>query len=440
MTADDIEREAIQGEPSAVACGPHLDGLPVLASSADDDDAGESTACESTRPESVSDSVRPVTPADVIARWRHEGPLVRIATGIAPLDDACRGGFPSPWRVVIVGAPAAGKTFIEIAMADALARACDAAGLCVGVLAVDEDSEDLTVRLAQIAGFTIAQAETRAPEILDRMERALCLLRIRLYDARFTIDAAAADLAEWAASQGRRAALFIDSAQTARSSAGIALDEPSLRQVVEANTATIREVATRYRMIVIATSEANRNAYRSEDAAAQGNDMAAGAESRTLEYSAQTLLMLRTPKDHRDVIHVRIAKNRRAHAGVDFWLRLDRDRHALTECPDPSADPSAKAEEQNRKRAGVKAEVARDAEALISVLRKHPAGIGEKNLRAEVKIAGLKWGPERIEAAKVFVGKGHRGVRLVDRGPGGKGAAKVWCLVSVDTHDTAGDL
>jgi hypothetical protein len=180
-------------------------------------------------------------------------------------------------------------------------------------------------------------------------------------------------------------------------------------------------------MIVVATSEANRNAYRNEAASEMSNDLAAGAESRTLEYSAQTLLMLRTPKDHRDVIHVRVAKNRRADAGVEFWLRLDRDRHALTECPNPDASPQARAEEQDRKRAGVRAEVAADADALAEVLRKHPR-VGEKALRAALPLAGLQWGRDRLEAAKACLSAGHRGTRLVDRGPGAKGAPKEWCL------------
>jgi hypothetical protein len=135
------------------------------------------------------------TPAEIVQRWRQDGPLVRVATGIAPLDNLCRGGVPVPWRVIIVGAPAAGKTAIETVIADTLARGVADDGVCVGILAVDEEPEDLTVRLAQIAGFTIAQAEGRDPSVLDGMRSALAALRLRLYDATWTIDAAARDLA-----------------------------------------------------------------------------------------------------------------------------------------------------------------------------------------------------------------------------------------------------
>jgi len=376
----------------------------------------------------------PLSPLDVIARWREEGPLVRVQTGIEPLDRACRGGLPIPWRMILVGAPSAGKTYVETVIADALARAADAAGLCVGVLAVDEDPEDLTLRLAQIAGFRVEDAEARDPEVLGDMAEALRLLRIRLYPSRWTIDAAANDLAARAAVDGRRAALFVDSAQTARSDASVKLKDPSLRQEVEANTAAIRSAAERHRMLVIATSEANRAAYRGNDVDEQ-NDMAAGAESRTLEYSAQTQLVLRTPKGYPDVIHVRVAKNRRHTRGVEFWLRMERDSHRLIECPDPTLDPTSAAKSEERQRAGVRAQLAADADDLIGVLHHHPSGVGEKALRADIAGAGLRWGVDRLEAAKRVVEKGHGGVRLVDRGPGRKGAPKLWCLVP-DTADT----
>ena len=78
---------------------------------------------------------------------------------------------------------------------------------------------------------------------------------------------------------------------------------------------------------------------------------------------------------------------------------------------------------------------ARAADDLIGVLHHHPSGVGEKALRADIAGAGLRWGVDRLEAAKRVVEKGHGGVRLVDRGPGRKGAPKLWCLVP-DTADT----
>jgi hypothetical protein len=154
-------------------------------------------------------------------------------------------------------------------------------------------------------------------------------------------------------------------------------------------------------------------ALKDEKAAQASNDLAAGAESRAIEFGAQTQLMLRTPKDHPDVIHVSIAKNRRARMG-EFWLRLDRDRHAVTPCPNPSDDPSSDAEKREEQKASVRASVIRDAETLAAVLVRYPDGLGERQLRAALREAGHRWGVERLSAAKLALSRGHKGVRLVE--------------------------
>ena len=381
-----------------------------------DDDAPDASPEESEPALAASPASPPLTPANVVAVWRLDGPLVRIPTGLAALDKACRGGLPVPWRLYIIGAPSAGKTLLQVATADHMARAAAEAGACVGILAVDEEPEDITIRLLQIAGFTVAEAEARDPEVLRQMGAALEGLAIRLYDATWTIETAAADLAAWAAQQRRHGVLFVDSLQTARSSAGAGT---TARDGVEANVRATRWAATTHRLLVVATSEANRASYRNDDAAKDTNDLAAGAETRAIEFGAQTLLMLRTPKDEPDTIHVRIAKNRRAFVG-EFWLRLDRERHRVTECDDPNADPNRVATREHEQRQGVKASVLFDAEHLASVLRCHPDGLGELALRAELRTQGFTWGVNRLLAAKAALAAGHKGCRLaeVSEGPG----------------------
>ena len=125
---------------------------------------------------------KPVSPADVVERWQTEGPLLRVRTGIEPLDTLCRGGLSFPWRLIIVGAPSAGKT----ALASIILHSRASAGeqICVGVLAVDEEPDDITVRLAQLAGFSIDDAEQREPNVLASMRRELDELPIRLNSAR----------------------------------------------------------------------------------------------------------------------------------------------------------------------------------------------------------------------------------------------------------------
>lgn len=284
--------------------------------------------------------------------------------------------------------------------------------MCVGILGVDEEPEDLAVRLLQIAGFSLDETEAREPRTLEEMQRAIGGHRVRLYDDEWTIETAGADLAQWCKTEGRHGALFLDSLHAVRSLLGAAAQNP--RESVEANVRAMRSVSTGHRLLVVASAEANRSSYRSDDAAHATNDLAAGAESRAVEFGAQTQLMLRTPKDYPNVIHVRVAKNRRADRG-EFWLRLDRGRHALEECDDPNGDAG---DAEERKREGVRAAVLRDAEELAALLGRHPAGLGKRKLRATLKATGLRWGVERLDAARTVLGVGHKGVRLIETDEG----------------------
>lgn len=354
------------------------------------------------------------TPAGVAKEWATSGPLVRLPTGIEPLDELCRDGFPVPWRVFVVGAPSAGKTGVGIVIADRLARAAVDCGACVGVLAVDEDADDITIRLAQIAGYSVAEAEARDPEVMARLADSLEGLMLRIYGPEHTIESAAADLAGWAGAEERRAALFIDSIQTVRCDASGDIHSRDPRALIDASVAAVRQVSDRYRMLVVCTSEANRSSYRSAESAADQNDLASGAESRSIEFGAQTLLVLRTPKGHADTIHVRVAKNRRAKRG-DFYLRLDYERHALSVVDKPghgADEPDADAARAGK----VRARVESDAADLLRLLAKHP-GLGSRELRGIVR-AELGWGVPRLDAAVSRLQSGVQGSRLVNRGEG----------------------
>jgi KaiC/GvpD/RAD55 family RecA-like ATPase len=348
----------------------------------------------------------PVSTLDVIDRWRADGPLVRVPTGIRPLDELCRGGFPIPWRVFIIGAPSAGKTFVAVAVADSIAKRLEAEGLCVGILGIDEEPDDLTVRFAQMAGFTVGQAEQRDSDVLDAMAEKLAELNVHLYDATFTIEAAAEDLAARAKAQGKRPALFIDSIHAAKSAAAVVLETDSIRLVIQANVDAVRKISTRFRMLVVATAEANRASYRTDEASDQMNDLAAGAESRAIEFTGQTLLMLRTTKDHPDVSHVRVPKNRRARHG-EFWLRLDREKHAISECSDPSDAPGVAQQHEHKKRAKNRHALEQDAVAVLRVIVAEP-GSGERALRAKVRLTGMRIGVERLDAIVALLTKSGR--------------------------------
>lgn len=201
--------------------------------------------------------------------------------------------------------------------------------------------------------------------------------------------------------------------------------------IVEANVAAVRRLTDEHRFVALMTSEANRASYKTSDAADTTNDLAAGAESRAIEYGAQLQLMLRTPKDHGDVVHVRVAKNRGADKG-EFWLRMNRDRHTFARCDEPGMAPEEQAERAEVERRGNRRGVEADARALASIVSRRP-GLGEGQLRAVIKATGYRWGTDRINAAKHRLSEGLDGVMLVDgRAPdAGKTATCHWRVVRV---------
>ncbi len=200
---------------------------------------------------------------------RKNGPLVHEPTGIEALDEVTDGGpvYGSRWGVA--GAPDAGKTALAMQVADVYARR----GIAVGVLAVDEEPSDITMRLMQRAGWSRGDCERREHRMLVAMEAStVAELPIRMYDATWTIDRAAADLAAWARQRGdRRAALFVDSIQTVTCDAEASMT--SLREAVTARMHALRRAAEKHQLIAITTSEMARGAYRSEDAAEAANDL-----------------------------------------------------------------------------------------------------------------------------------------------------------------------
>lgn len=234
--------------------------------------------------------------ADVYTRWSSDTHIARIPTGFPTLDDACRGGLPVPWRIVVVGAPSAGKTALVMVVVRQFAQS----GVVCGVLGVDEESDKLAVRAAQMLGFSVEQCEQRDAAALRDMVVAATGVDMRFYPPSTSIEAAAADVAARAADLGKHGVLAIDSIQTARCQRS--LKEPALgaREIVEANMRAMTLVSREYRLLTVATSEANRGSYRTDDSAQVGDEIAAGKESGAIEYAAQTLLVLRTPRKHPD--------------------------------------------------------------------------------------------------------------------------------------------
>jgi replicative DNA helicase len=344
-------------------------------------------------------TLRPADPAvgptvhtvdSVLRQWEATGPLVHEPTGLARIDELTGGGPVYGSRWYLLGAPDAGKTALLLQLADEWQRR----GVVVGISAIDEEADDLTTRLAQRSKFSRRDCEERSGDTLRELGDAMANVRVRMYGHEWTIESAAEDLAKHAAALGplagapRRMALLVDSVQSVACTAMLTAErEMSERAIVTANVRALRSVASRYGMIVVATSEMNRNAYRNIASAEDSNDMSAGAESRAIEFSARVMLSLRSTKDRGELVTVRMVKNKHGAsypAVEDFYLAIDRRFQVLTMADGPKEDEATA--RSSAKTFAKKAAHVTAAARVAEYLARHP-GEGSRGIRSALRLA-----------------------------------------------------
>jgi replicative DNA helicase len=340
------------------------------------------------------------SPRDVLDTWQRHGPLAHQPTGIATLDKLTGGGLARGTRCYIVGAPDAGKTALLVQLADTYITQ----GLIVGILAVDAEPGDVLERFLQRRGWPRWQCERREAGDMAAMRQQVEELGLLMFDNTWNIEAAAKELASVAHQLGRSAMLGVDSVQTVH----CALEEQtgSRYEAVTARVQALRAVADLYRLIVVATSEMSRSAYRSSDPRNQLNDLASAKESGAIEYSARVLLALRSVEGESDVVELRIAKNKHGpshrHNEPGIHLRLNRDRQVLTEATDFVRSTANVSEEKVEKaeRQGLD-----DAATLARILAKQQ---GMKATRLEERATATTkggMGDRRFRRARGILGE-----------------------------------
>ncbi len=262
------------------------------------------------------------TVGEVLRRLQDQGNPV--ATGVPALDDRMRGGL-RPGRVVIIGgAPHAGKTNLGLQIAGAAA----AAGCAVACLMADEGREPAVVRVGQRFGHEREALEDvnhpQHEQTLAAVEAALDgqVLGFPDPDAEdLTMEGVAEALAR--DYPDHRKLLVVDSIQMVRMRGGVT-DFPSIRERIMEAGRRLRRLAVTHNMMVVYISETNRAWYRSKKDEDRVADLAAFAEAR-LEFSGDTLLLLRASEEDPDLVEIRVPKNRLGHR-TPFLLRLDRKR------------------------------------------------------------------------------------------------------------------
>jgi len=337
---------------------------------------------------------------DVVQDWRNEGKLERIATGIATLDGLSKGGILIGRRVVFVGAPSAGKTFLEVVVANEFIRR----NFEFGWMAVDEDDSDITCRFAQMYGLSREELEGRTDETLARVAEKLPFLAF--YDSTWTIEEAVEDLAARCAVSGKRGLLCIDSAHTVRCEAS--LKATSYKDVVEANLKALKLANERHGFTILCTAEMNRSGYANEKTAQEANRMALAAESRAFEFWAQLQITLQTPKDFGHIVHCVISKNRGALKG-EFWLDMDHEAHVLCECQKPGVSSEERAEKKLEEKIA-------EATRLAKFILNHQ-DLTLRDLRTAVSLEkSLGWGHGKLDDVLEIIRAGKTDYTISEKG------------------------
>ena len=313
-----------------------------------------------------------MTPAQ---RARRLGRAIHIPTGFPTFDQATRGGWCLEGIAVLGGAPGAGKT----SLLTQLARRWAKQGIPTSILAADEAGDGLLIRIGQAMGFDRDKLEAGDAIVREDFARKLetDLSDLVLVDAGedgVYLEDVVEELCTRATA--RPAVLLVDSIQTIRAQGTDEADGPRPR--VNAVMDGLKAAARRG-LLVVATSELSRAAYRSRDVKDRIDDLAAFKESGGVEYGTPFAMVLRRLRDDPGIVEASIAKNRWG-AHLTARLKLDYPTASFGEVPGTvGASPFA----------GLGTDPAvqlqADMELFRIALRKKPGIAGNDSLLAEAK-------------------------------------------------------
>lgn len=257
---------------------------------------------------------------------------VRMSTGLPTLDECTRGGVPFGKVVFVLGAPGSSKTNFVTWLGDAWERT----GAAVLFVAADESRDMIVTRFGQLDGFDRSRLECDD----DGGRRAFaaragkrCLDVVDPDEDRLSLEGAHAGLVAMAGERAR--VLIVDSLQTVRCDAAARFE--TKREQIDAIVDTLKGFS-KSGTLVIAISEMSRAGYRSTKEADNVSALAAGAESRSIEYGAQLVLGLRPARNETGVIDIEVAKNRLGSGKPFLRMRLDFDTLRFVEIDKPDAD------------------------------------------------------------------------------------------------------
>lgn len=261
------------------------------------------------------------------------GGAERLPTKFETLDTNTRGGPRVGKRIVIGGAPGAGKTTWLTQLLWNYARE----GHLALLVAFDEEAEDILIRIGQVHGLSRDDLERGDAEARRQLSEILTdTPTFQLIDADedgWTIEEASTALAQLR-QPGQLSVLGIDSIQTARVFGDSEAKSDKAR--VDLVMGVLKRAGKVQKHLVMATCELSRGGYRSQNAAERVDDLAAFKESGGIEYGATMALVLRSVKDSEGMVDVTVPKNRMGKR-EPFRLQLDYRSATFTETEAPTA-------------------------------------------------------------------------------------------------------
>lgn len=295
--------------------------------------------------------------SEIVESWRGRESLFKLSTGIPALDELTRGGITAgAQRVLLNGAPDAGKTMLLAQWADDWSRA----GHAVAFLAIDEEADDLATRFLQRRGVARREIEKRQgleglaqkvadvpflrvveSDELEEARDAYKARRRRGEDAEDPLVTLCQALRQHAdKKEGRAALLMVDSLHA------LAPDDMEPRLAISHTCKQLKKLAKRFGVVVVATGEMNRAAYKTEASRKEQHVLAAGAESRSLEYFGRLILNCHSRREEGGRIELTIGKNKLGEKPLEpVVLEMNKERQELVQAEGQTASTAEEGKE-----------------------------------------------------------------------------------------------
>lgn len=326
----------------------------------------------------------------------------RFSTGLPCLDEKIEGGLHAGTLTIVQGKPGIGKTMLATQIVLELAHKC-----AVAVLYADEGMPGAAVRIGQQLGIDRARMLSGEGATLAR-EAINGSPFFRFLDPsrpESTVEFLFEQF-DCIAPKGLQRVYLVDSAQVVRSSKTTSRQDR--RQAISALLVELRDLAMRFRAIVVVVSQVGRGSYRSKNEDERADPLAAGLETSSIEFMADLILHL-DGKPTKDSPQVKLICPK-SRMGVEntfsLTMAMDYPRARFVAVDAAAAEADAAIARTDALRAIV--------QDILVALRDFPSGASGRELEREVEARAFD-----VRAALKLAVKDGTLVKLPRSGRGG---------------------